>query len=82
LDDDRAGTVGVQRSQLLLVSSADVDKAAAAQYHQVVQAETPKGNVSRDPKQVERVRAVARASSRRRRSSGRTRSTGNGRSTC
>ena len=53
------GTVGVQRSQLLLVSSADMDKAAAAQYHQVVQGETPKGNVNHDPKQVARVRAIA-----------------------
>src|SRR5262245_34969242 len=54
------GTVGVQRSQLLLVSSADMDKAAAAQYRQVVQTEAPKGNVNHDPKQVERVRAIAR----------------------
>src|SRR4030095_10270045 len=49
-----------QRSQLLLVSSDDLDKAAAAQYRQVVQSETPKGNVNHDPKQTERVRAIAR----------------------
>jgi predicted Zn-dependent protease len=54
------GTVGVQRSQLLLVSSHELDKAAAAQYRQVIQSQTPKGNVNRDPKQVERVRAIAR----------------------
>jgi predicted Zn-dependent protease len=54
------GTVGVQRSQLLLVSSAEMDQAAVTQYRQVVQAETPKGNVNRDPKQVERVRGIAR----------------------
>src|SRR5215510_4062188 len=53
------GSVGVHRSQLLLVSSADMDKAAAAQYQQVVQKETPKGNVNKDPKQVERVRGIA-----------------------
>jgi predicted Zn-dependent protease len=53
------GTVGVQRSQLLLVSSADLDKAAAAQYQQVIKTETPKGNVNRDPKQAERVRGIA-----------------------
>src|SRR5262245_7730932 len=53
------GTVGVQRSQLLLVSSAELDKAAAAQYQQVIKTETPKGNVNRDPKQVERVRGIA-----------------------
>jgi predicted Zn-dependent protease len=54
------GTVGVKRSQLLLVSSAELDRAAAAQYRQVVQREIPKGNVNRDPQQAERVRAIAR----------------------
>jgi predicted Zn-dependent protease len=54
------GTVGVQRSQLLLVSSADLDKAAAAQYQQVIQTEIPKGNVNRDPQQAERVRGIAK----------------------
>ena len=54
------GTVGVHRSQLLLVSSAEMDQAATAQYQQVIQTETPKGNVNRDPKQVERVRGIAK----------------------
>jgi len=54
------GTVGVQRSQLLLVSSAELDKAAAAQYQQVIQTETPKGNINRDPHQTERVRGIAK----------------------
>ncbi len=54
------GTVGVQRSQLILVSSADMEKAAAAQYQQVIQTESPKGNVNRDPKQGDRVRGIAR----------------------
>jgi predicted Zn-dependent protease len=54
------GTVGVNRSQLLLVSSDELDKAAAAQYRQVVQSEAPKGNVNHDPEQTERVRAIAR----------------------
>jgi predicted Zn-dependent protease len=54
------GTVGVHRSQLLLVSSADLDKAAVAQYAQVLQTETPKGNVNHDPKQTERVRGIAK----------------------
>jgi len=53
------GTVGVQRSQLLLVSSADMDKAAAAQYQKLIQGETPKGTVNKDPKQVARVRGIA-----------------------
>src|SRR5215470_9499056 len=54
------GTVGVNRSQLLLVSSAEMDKAAAAQYHQLIQSENPKGTVNRDPKQVARVRGIAK----------------------
>ena len=54
------GTVGVQRSQLILVSSAEMDKAAAAQYQQVIQTETPKGNINRDPHQTERVRGIAK----------------------
>jgi predicted Zn-dependent protease len=53
------GTVGVQRSQFIVVSSADMEKAAAAQYQQVIQAESPKGNVNRDPKQSERVRGIS-----------------------
>jgi predicted Zn-dependent protease len=54
------GTVGVQRSQLLLVPSAELDKAAAAEYQKVIQRESPKGNVNRDPRQTERVRGIAR----------------------
>ena len=54
------GTVGVQRSQLLLVSSAKLDQAATAQYRQVLQEESPKGNVNRDPQQAERVRGIAK----------------------
>jgi predicted Zn-dependent protease len=54
------GTVGVERSQLLLVSSQELDKAAAAAYQQVIQSEIPKGNINRDPKQTERVRAIAK----------------------
>src|SRR5215831_20635988 len=54
------GAVGVHRSQLLLVSSAEVDQAAAAQYQKVIQTEKPKGNVNSDPKQVERVRGIAK----------------------
>ena len=54
------GTVDVERRQLLLVSSAEMDQSAALAYQKTLQAETPKGNVNRDPKQVERVRAIAR----------------------
>jgi len=54
------GTVGVERRQFLLVSSAQMDQGAALAYQKVLQAETPRGNVNRDPRQVERVRAIAR----------------------
>jgi predicted Zn-dependent protease len=54
------GTVGVQRSQLLLVSSADLDKEAATQYQKLIQTESPKGNVNHDPKQTERARGIAK----------------------
>jgi predicted Zn-dependent protease len=54
------GSVGVERKQLLLVSSEELDQAAAAQYQQVLKTESPKGNVNRDPQQVERVRAIAK----------------------
>jgi predicted Zn-dependent protease len=53
------GTVGVHRSQFLLVSSDEMDKSAATAYTQVIQEEAPKGNVNKDPKQTERVRAIA-----------------------
>ena len=54
------GAVGVERSQLMFVSSADLNKAAAAQYQEVIQSESPKGNVNRDPQQAERVRNIAK----------------------
>ena len=54
------GAVGVERRQLLLVSSAEMDQAAAAQYQSVLKEQSPKGNVNKDPQQVERVRAIAK----------------------
>src|SRR6266446_6793451 len=54
------GTVGVERSQFLLVSSAEMDQSAALAYQKVLQEQSPKGNVNRDAQQVERVRAIAR----------------------
>jgi predicted Zn-dependent protease len=54
------GAVGVQRSQLILVSSAEMEKAAAAEYTKLISTETPKGNVNHDPKQAERVRGIAK----------------------
>jgi predicted Zn-dependent protease len=54
------GAVGVERRQLLLVSSAELDQAAAAQYQDVLKEQTPKGNVNKDPQQVERVRGITK----------------------
>ena len=54
------GAVGVERKQLLLVSSAEMDQAAAAAYQNVLKEQTPKGNVNKDPQQTERVRAIAK----------------------
>ncbi len=54
------GAVGVQRSQLILVSSAEMEKAAAAEYTKLISTEAPKGNVNHDPKQAERVRGIAK----------------------
>src|SRR5215510_8987410 len=53
------GTVGVERKQLLLVSSADLDKAAVQQYTQTVGQAQQKGALNQNPQQVARVRAVA-----------------------
>ena len=54
------GTVGVERKQLLIVSSAEMDQAAAAAYQNVIKEQSPKGNVNKDPQQVERVRGIAK----------------------
>ena len=54
------GAVGVERRQLLLVSSAEMEHAAAAQYQNVLKEETSKGHVNQNPQQVERVRAIAK----------------------
>ena len=54
------GAVGVERKQLLLVSSAEMDQAASAAYQNVLKEQTPKGNVNKDPQQVERVRGIAK----------------------
>ena len=53
------GTIGVQRKQLLLVSSADMDKAAVQQYRQTLGQASEKSALNRDPQQVARVRAIA-----------------------
>jgi predicted Zn-dependent protease len=53
------GVVGVDRSQSMMVSSAQVNASAEAAYQQQVGAAAKKGQVNRDPAQVERVRRIA-----------------------
>jgi predicted Zn-dependent protease len=53
------GTVGVERRQLLLVSSAEMNQSAITAYQHVLKDEGAKGAVNRDSKQVERVRRIA-----------------------
>jgi predicted Zn-dependent protease len=53
------GTVGVERSQFMVVSSAEMTQGAALAYQKVLQEEGAKGNVNRDPQQVERLRRMA-----------------------
>jgi len=44
----------------LLVSSAEMDQSAAAAYQKVLRSRGPKGNVNKNPQQVERVRGIAK----------------------
>ncbi|PZO28502.1 MAG: peptidase M48 [Betaproteobacteria bacterium] len=53
------GAVGVDRSQFVLVSSAEVDAAAAKGYADVIAKAQKEGKLNRDAKQVARARAIA-----------------------
>ena len=55
----QSGAVGVDRSQAMLVSSAEIDKAATQQYAKTIAAAQAKGLLDRDPAQVQRVRTIA-----------------------
>jgi predicted Zn-dependent protease len=55
----QAGAVGVDRSQAMLVSSAEVDRSAAQQYAKTIAAAQQKGLLDRDPATVQRVRTIA-----------------------
>jgi len=55
-----AGTVGVDRSQTMLVSSEDVERAAGQQYAQIMEQARKKGILNRDPVQVQRVQTVVK----------------------
>ncbi|HEX4918736.1 MAG TPA: M48 family metallopeptidase [Limnobacter sp.] len=53
------GAVGVDRSQFVLISSAEVDASAAKAYADVIAKAQKEGKLNRDAKQVQRVRAIA-----------------------
>jgi len=55
----QAGAVGVDRSQAMLVSSAEVDKAASQEYAKTIAAARQKGMLDRDAATVQRVSAIA-----------------------
>jgi predicted Zn-dependent protease len=53
------GAVGIERRQLLLVSSDEMNQGAALAYQKTLSQARDKGAVNRDPGQVARVRAIA-----------------------
>ena len=55
----QGGVVGVDRPQRMMVSSAEMNQSAQAQYVQLMTAESQKGTLNRNPVQTSRVRAVA-----------------------
>jgi predicted Zn-dependent protease len=54
----QSGTVGVDRKQSMILSSAEVNRAAEQSYQQTMQDAARKGTLNRNPAQVQRVRAV------------------------
>jgi Zn-dependent protease with chaperone function len=54
------GTVGVERKQTMMVSSAEINRSAVKAYGQILAEAQKKGQLNRDAAQLERVRAVAR----------------------
>ena len=53
------GTVGVDRQQTMMVSSAEVNRSAEKAYQQTLQEARQKNLLNRDPTQVQRVRQIA-----------------------
>ena len=54
------GAVGADRSQLLLISSEQLEQTAAQGYSQLKSEATQKGALNKDPKMLQRVQAIAR----------------------
>ncbi|MEK6593371.1 MAG: M48 family metallopeptidase [Pseudomonadota bacterium] len=55
----QSGAVGVERRQSMVLSSAEVNRAADQSYQKTLQVAAQKGALNRNPAQVRRVRAVA-----------------------
>ncbi|HTT13437.1 MAG TPA: M48 family metallopeptidase [Burkholderiaceae bacterium] len=55
----RGGEVGVDRSQSMFISAAEVDAAAKTQYAQILEEAQKKGTLNQDPATTARVRAIA-----------------------
>lgn len=52
------GTVGIERQQTMMVSSAEIDKAAAEEYRKVISQAQQKGTLDRNAQHVQRVRSI------------------------
>jgi predicted Zn-dependent protease len=55
----RGGTVGIERGQTMLVSSAEMNKAAEQSYKQVLDQARAKGQLNSDAAQLKRLRAIS-----------------------
>lgn len=55
----QGGLVGVDRKQMMVVSEQDIEQASQQGYAKMLAEERAKGELNRDPAQVQRVRAVA-----------------------
>ena len=53
------GAVGVERKQVMMLSTAEVDRAAGQAYRQTLQGAARKGALNRDSAQLRRVQAIA-----------------------
>lgn len=54
-----SGAVGVERRQMMMVSSRDMEQASSQSYQKIIQEASQKNALNRDREEVERVRAVA-----------------------